>query len=693
MGQIVGEVFDKYVRDQIEVRQQKLGQLQHDTDFHLWATNRKPWIRLCSSVDISEGKRKELGLSEEFKGELLAQNYILYGGVTNIKSELKAGLMPNLDSTYLNTPNAYGFNSSPEFGFSPMPSVSSIQITPKNRGSLVEAKIKIQCHNVDQFNIIETLYLRLKYTILLEWGHSVYYNNEGTLITSPTDTIYKKFLQNKRGRYKRLNEIEQERKNSCGNYDGFMGWVSNFSWSFNEHGGYDIELTAISFGDIIESLKTSQSIPSGKKSPENKEASALPGAKTILGSILYGFKDKLNNQYAKHIDGKDIKATTINTDFELGIEKVTNSKEFSNKELFHLKEINIQAEEYYLKLGTLLRIIQNLIYIQDGDGDSISNFDFGYDDNYCFNPGNNLLSLNPQVVLIPSKFQSEFFPWERLGMDTSFLYKNDLGRIMHAYLNIDFVLDSFNKNISTEDNTLAVQDFISSILTGINNACGNVTDLNLSFNPYTNTYFILDNNIPPSKAKPSKFNIIKLKAGNDGKETGSFIKKTSITSQLSPQFATQIAIGAQAAGTSTDNTTLAFSNWNRGLTDRIVPSRIITEASPETDSSLNKFKTEFQTDLNFFYFQFGLEESKPYYEQIIKKSSAKKVFSSFIPISLTIEMEGLSGMKIYQKYSIIDKYLPKNYRNNIEFITKGINHSVNEKEWNTTVEGLSIPKT
>jgi len=40
-----------------------------------------------------------------------------------------------------------------------------------------------------------------------------------------------------------------------GNYDAIYGKVSNFSWSFEQDGTYNISLSIISLGDVIESLK------------------------------------------------------------------------------------------------------------------------------------------------------------------------------------------------------------------------------------------------------------------------------------------------------------------------------------------------------------------------------------------------------------------------------------------------------
>ena len=55
-------------------------------------------------------------------------------------------------------------------------------------------------------------------------------------------------------------------------------------------------------------------------------------------------------------------------------------------------------------------------------------------------------------------------------------------------------------------------------------------------------------------------------------------------------------------------------------------------------------------------------------------------------------MKVLSGPRIYESYTINDEILPDNYKNNIQFITKGISHKINGNDWVTTLESLSGPK-
>ena len=56
-------------------------------------------------------------------------------------------------------------------------------------------------------------------------------------------------------------------------------------------------------------------------------------------------------------------------------------------------------------------------------------------------------------------------------------------------------------------------------------------------------------------------------------------------------------------------------------------------------------------------------------------------------------MEGLSGMKLFQKFRITDDILPPSYeKDSVDIIVKGINHNVNINTWSTTLSTLSVPR-
>jgi hypothetical protein len=364
MGNIVGESLRKYVVQQINARQTlhgsgvfKPSKGNSSSDFSLEDLNRTDaqinilnsntsWIKLASGVYLegAEGSKrlKDIGfLNTEISnliGDGLAKNFILYGGTSKFQentignvsfgSELvqRQGFLQdfNPDSSYMYSytpsnvtvtnpltgkPQKTQFKAA-DFGYSPMPGIISAEIKSLNRGSLEKAFIKIKANDRRQLDILDILYMRLGYTVLLEWGNSLYTTNGTDKQNVRQTLIEKKFFQVGKNRsyfdflgYGGTQLIDQERARYDGNYDGMLAVVSNFSWVFNPDGTYDIDLTLISMGDVVESLKSNVSIDSKlkgfiKNSPELSTAS--PGSEespieknkdaNIITSALWLFK-------------------------------------------------------------------------------------------------------------------------------------------------------------------------------------------------------------------------------------------------------------------------------------------------------------------------------------------------------------------------------------------------------------------
>ena len=55
-------------------------------------------------------------------------------------------------------------------------------------------------------------------------------------------------------------------------------------------------------------------------------------------------------------------------------------------------------------------------------------------------------------------------------------------------------------------------------------------------------------------------------------------------------------------------------------------------------------------------------------------------------------IDGLSGMKLYEKFLITDNVLPPSYdEESVDLQIRGINHSINSDAWTTTIEAFSVP--
>ena len=272
---IIGEELENYVITQINQRQFLHGSgvnttIRNDNQLNILNSNTS-WVKLASGVSITSSKRlSEIGFSQtEIENNIklgLAKNNILYGGTAKLidapgrdfdKLQQRSGFLPrDPNSSY-----TYG-----NYGFSPMPGIESVDVKTLNRGSIKKATVKLKANNRQQFDIIDLLYMRLGYTVLLEWGNSLFIDNKYGTKTVLRNTLIEDLFFTKEGKGSYLDlltPIENKRAEYSGNYDGFLGKVSNFNWSFNKDGSYDIELTLISLGDVIESIKTNLSVDQG----------------------------------------------------------------------------------------------------------------------------------------------------------------------------------------------------------------------------------------------------------------------------------------------------------------------------------------------------------------------------------------------------------------------------------------------
>jgi hypothetical protein len=309
MANIIGEPLRKYVIDQINARQALHGSgvfkttsdsssdinslfnnyLRSDDQINTLNSN-TAWIKLASGVSLigenGRSRLKDIGFLddelESFMGDKLAKNFILYGGTSvwntnNFGNEVttqKQGFLEDYNPnssyiySYLRALDAQGDQAKgADFGYNPMPGIISAEIKSLNRGSLEKAFIKIKANDRRQLDILDILYMRLGYTVLLEWGNSLY-TTDGKDRKSVTNTLIEKnfFQVGEASTYfdfmgvGGISLIEQYRNKYDGNYDGMLAVVSNFDWTFNPDGSYDINLTLISMGDVIESLKSNISL-------------------------------------------------------------------------------------------------------------------------------------------------------------------------------------------------------------------------------------------------------------------------------------------------------------------------------------------------------------------------------------------------------------------------------------------------
>jgi murein DD-endopeptidase MepM/ murein hydrolase activator NlpD len=744
---IVGEGFSEEIIGQIDVRQKVIGSINRTNEQLTYLNTKTGWAKLVSSVDIEGEAPRGIGLS----GAELAKQYVLFNGTSNESPNTggqetyqKAGVAT---SNVMHTKYAYGVGGL-DFGLRPMPGIKSASVKTETRGSLKTATIQIQANNRQQFDIIDILYLRLGYSVLLEWGWSSYFNNDGSYVNDNPYSLADDFLLGKLKYNDILKTIQERRLASKGNYDAIIGKVVNFTWNFTKDGTYEITLTLRSLGDVIESLKANALLPSTStkiKLPTPKPTTTPDAANTAAPSSEDVIKDFVNaHQIGREFYLSQQKlsklpvlpsglATLSSTDTELtGVE---------GESVIYFKQVYAGkgGTQYYVRLGYFLGWLKKYVipYVDNKDV-ALLKVDNDVKSNIIYLLGRQL-SSDPGVCLFKTRFN---FPsgghsqFADLADEFSFfINENRYGYIMNAYFNLTYILNQLDALKDTEGK-VSLFDLIKSLCDGWNQSTGSFSKLEPSIDEITNEIKIVDQVVlPDAKSilenlkKPTStavFDVYGYYYNNNGTSQAGFVRDINFTTTIPPNLATMITIGSTANGYVVGQDSTALKAMNAGLKDRFKENINTPDSSKEDDAkekaskkSLNEKYNEaldaFQVFVNEIGSRNGLTRPKYNqeaitafkntavtfyeYDQVKQTQEAQNTDKSiaspnggFLPFDLSLTMDGLSGMKVYQKYTIPTDFLPSNYPTSLEFLIKGITHTIQNNDWVTNIESIAIPK-
>ena len=830
---IIGKSHLEYVQDQIKVRQAVLGKKSKTSSDIAWMNGKTSWVRLASSVNIQNEDIASYNVSSskwevvsndgaqfratylelpEYSGAELASQMVLQGGTLNQDGSQKYGVA-NTNSILPSNGFNYGFS---EFGAQAMPGIISFTSETSNKGSLRFANLQIRANNTKQFEYIEALYLRLGYTMLLEWGNSSYpyLNNETGQTSYETNrsSLTTNFLsdppQGAKGTKYFYTQIEKLRKQTHGNYDGFLGTVQNFSWEFTKEGYYLISVRLISLGSVIESLKiniiqnASLSLEKDKKTAfkkNQKQNVLLNNIDTITNPIRTGvkFKPAWFSSYAKFgLPGSPMTNLLLSYVFDAAFDpsftfksikseyEVLKSRKQSGDtsitdEVLNKasKTIDACAATYgstnfvkYIRFGTLLSLLNErfLLYGEDESNEPIL---FKLDtsvNQFCFS-NKKSISSDPSKLVV--RYKGEFLNTEieifnDAPNNISPFHQTeegvDVGRIMNLYFSYDFLESVITNNTDEENGTLDLYKLLKSLLNEANILLGGVNKLNLRLvdknfgdydNPSIEQVIEFYDEVSPfeveklRKVKEEEPNLVIYGFGNEvnGSRDGSFVTDYNFKTEITKNLSNMIAVGAQANGQSVGEDATLFSKWNYGLVDRVLPKKLdidqkIKKADETTVGYLNLVSTyqdyvlsfagassqtitkendifilsvfiDLITNITGYNFPncnitpiegsdtslVGFTETQKsffqkYYslEAIGKKSPTP--FIGFIPVGLNLTLDGLSGIRIFDRLKIDSRFLPPNYSDTLDFIITKLDHKIINNKWETTIGTMSIPK-
>ena len=715
---VVGEPFEDYVNSQIEQRQKVYGSGMGSTrtsDQISYLNSRNAFIKAVSSVSLNGEVTKRIGIgSANLEGIQLAKNYVLFNTVGGLKREGVA------TSNSLINNFSYGLGGT-EFGIQPPPGIISFDIKHINRGSIRRGELSLKAYNKSQFDIIETLYMRLGFSILIEWGHNKYLTDDGQVKTIGTTLSDGWWWNNNSATIDAIgvqNKISSLREKYYGSYDAAFMRVVNFNWNYNTDGSYDINISMLSLGSIVESfkvntLKNKATLINEDFTEENEEN------KCFLSNYLYNIR-------------KDFKSL------------VENDPEFFYKKYIKVRERN------YILFQELLEVIEYWIIDKTDNGSPLISLNYFPQILQNFIP--NAISIDPEICLVNTKhvnikgFDNSQIDFNEQTYDFVYSHNNKhWGNTSNIYLKFEFIDDILT---SYDAGELDLFTFLQRICDGINSCFANIINLEPVFDEDGNCIEIQDQNLPvdiklPWKQAGSSTPII-IYGYKDSKSN--FVKDYKIETKIDSSILNMLSIGAAASNTSINEDATTFSKWNKGIIDRFQLGRVEDTGNSESKSSYSIINTSgtvqstLQSSLqnnssttipitppktaweNWVYKSFTSYFGRFFNQtsQIIyfsgttnKKASGKALLSEyakslnkkeleekgeapskvigFIPLELDLTLDGLSGMKIYNQIKIESEFLPSNYPDIMEFVVTGLGHSIKDQDWTTTVS--AIPKS
>jgi hypothetical protein len=669
---IIGGPISKDVLNLINKRQEVFGQTHNFSDNQLLYFNANTgWVKMTSSVD-AEGDSS------------LAKKYVLMGGTLKDQA-IRTGLVPDTDDAR----SAYELDE--VFGYVPMPGIDGFQVQHEGTfGTLRIATVEFKANSIQQLTDLEALFLRPGYTMLLEWGHSIYLDQQGEIQTQ-IQTIGDEYFNMYKGTDV-TKKIKELRKATNYNYEGMYGYVKNFTWAYSQNGEYDCKAFVISAGEIVESL---QLAIFGQDKKEDSITTNVENS-TPLHSYLHAVKSLC--------DSPDFVEDLLrNPEYKTLLEPTKQLLEDNNRELKVFSvEINkntddVTPDQYfkYIPLSNLLAFL-NENYMLKTEDEALISFYINNDPNInSFTTFPQHFLVDPYIGFLPKgkaeqgKFRIKF---AEVGDQLS----GDTDDILNICLNVDFLLDVLNQKLDTnEEESKTVYDFIKEILSKLTTDAGKINDFDLHYEDEKFQFHVVDRAITPAFSELADAVI-------DTIGLNTVVEDVSLNSKIPSSIAAMVAVSAQSAGSDVGEELLQMQKWNQGLVDRTQATKNIRAVKKKNEnkpqiSRIVKLLERLQVDENKIYY--NAEDYKAVTSDHIftmkrflqtYTSRAKTNIPGLIPLELSLKLKGTAGFKIGEAFNISPTILPERYRGTTSFLINGVTNSIEDNKWNTELTAQMI---
>jgi hypothetical protein len=602
---IIGKPISKDVSEQIKQRETKASSPTRDNNVLFFLNSNNAWIKLSSGVNTLT--------DEEVASIEKAQSSIGFEGDS---SEAKALILgPNQKRGGIGTDTAL-YRVTNSRGYRPVPAIINANIKSKGTyGTLRETDVTFVVWSVEDLDLVERIYLRPGFSMLLEWGHTAYFTTSGEFrsATSTIGDFFTRYAAEDGESSQKLvqDAIQKLRVESDYNYDGLFGYVKNFSWSFRKDGGYDCMISIASVGSLIEGLRADigvQNIPDDYVNRESSDSNP----DFLKSPFHYIFSHLKNADFTIPTGGA---ATRRSISF---LKSQTSSPEaayfFSRLKIYPFTYVygrqvtsfslpvlgNLWAKEvYWMHLSMVFDIINTYMTLKTKSGETVEIYsgaqdalaaasdEYSIESKFCTSPYH--FSVDPFRVhlpgppTIPSAFDGivddEVVKYLGKIPSSSDIIINALGGagmfsdilgpprgtkddILNIVVSSNLLTEIFDRNVDDpESQNRDMKTILDNLASALTDNLGGVNEFAFHYDEPRNMYILVDRKNTPTDGKVEypKFTLTGLK---------STITNISLSSKLSNKVSTQIAVAAQGSGNNYQDNVAEILQWNRGVIDR-----------------------------------------------------------------------------------------------------------------------------
>lgn len=674
---------------------------------HSLINSNTAWVKLRSSVNkLTDGELekvvKDVNGLETAKGEPeKAKNFILFNGKVTAEGTNKIGIPRGVNFPVTEEGN-YAYDWNEKLGYRPIPGITNFKVASKNTyGTLQQAEVDFVVWSKEDLEEAELLFFRPGYTVLLEWGHSIFVNKDEECVEIREDTFTisdKEFFADKQTPQQIEKKLEDKRKDLSYSYDGLFGFITNFNWSYRADGGYDCSIRIVSRGQILDSIKTGTTEDTVEDTEKEIEKTQ-EHRKSIWHAIFQAIENKsgpeidgksATDEYYKNKIGGSLKKDFKAFGFDIDIADGKSSWFFNtayNKKL------------RYIPLYTVLDIFNQFVAFKNPETDGrFCEFNLENLNEYLTFPAH--YSIDPLIAVMP-KIPSTDSPTKDFIVKKKDLHekmasfaKGNENKIHFIMVSTNFVksqIDSVIDSVGTEG--IGFLDVVQGILEGINTAFGGINELDISTNSDGN-HVLVDRKNPQSENPLPTIELTGL---------SSTVTSIDLSSKISSQIAAQVAIAAQGSTGNYKDNVAAILRWNLGAVDRVMPVKRPNNES-QNEEALQKKREAFIKDLTKVYEEFNgtfdsnyLAETwtdlrgantaniKRLYNEHLAKND-KPIVQGVVPVELSIKMLGITGFKVGLSFKIKPGILPSKY-DDFAYIITGLENDIGtDNKWYTTIK-------